>query len=105
MTEIRWLMKTAPGRTSQPAIPSDVTTGKAGNLSIHLSFAARNSGWIGLAKSTPEQVRSAELGGLLRRYIYGGFPYSNFIAFPLFSGCAATLMIVGFIGFTMRAEL
>jgi len=34
-TEIRWLMKTAPERKSLPAIPSDVTTGKAGNL---LSF-------------------------------------------------------------------
>ncbi len=104
-TEVRWLMKTAPGRASQPAIASDVPPGKAGNLSIHLSFAAHNSGWNGLAKSAPEQVRSAELEDLLRRYIYGGFPYSNFIAFPLLEGSIAALMIAGFIGFTMRAEL
>jgi hypothetical protein len=45
-TEIRWLMKTAPKRRSLPAIPSDVTTGKAGNLSLHLSSAAIKSGWI-----------------------------------------------------------
>ncbi len=104
-TETRWLMKTAPGRASQPAISSDVTTGKAGNLSIHLSFAALNNGWIGLGKSAPEQVRSAELEDLLRRYIYGGFSYSNLIAFPLLEGSVAALMIAGFIGFTMRAEL
>lgn len=104
-TEIRWLMKTAPGRASLPAIPSDVTTGKAGNLSIHLSLTARNSGWIGLEKSASEQIRSAELEDLLRRYIYGGFSYSNLIAFPLLEGCVAAVMIAGFIGFTVRAEL
>lgn len=98
-------MKTAPGRASRPAIPSDVTTGKTGNLSLHLSFAARNSGWIGLEKSSPEQVRSAELEDLLRRYIYDGFPYSNLIAFPLLEGSVAALMIAGFIGFTIKAEL
>ena len=60
-TEIRWLMKTAPERRSLPVIPSDVTTGKAGNLSLHLSSAAIKSGWIGLEKSAPESVYSGEL--------------------------------------------
>ena len=55
-TEIQWLMKTALGRRSLPAIPSDVTTGKAGNLSLRLSSAAITSGWIGLEKSAPELV-------------------------------------------------
>ena len=55
-TEIRWLMKTVRGRRNLPAIPSDVTTGKAGNLSLHLSSAAIKSGWIGLEKSAPDLV-------------------------------------------------
>jgi hypothetical protein len=104
-SEIRWLVKTAPGRTSLPAIPSDVTTGKAGNLSIHLSLTARNCGWVGLEKSAPDQVRSAELEDLFRRYIYGGLPYSSFIGFPLLAGFGTSLVIVAFIGFTMKAEL
>jgi hypothetical protein len=104
-TEIRWLMKTAPGRASRPAIPSDVATGWTGNLSIRLSSAALHSGWIGLEKSAPEQVHSTELKDALCPYIYDGLPYSNLIAFPLFSGSAAALMIAAFIAFTMRAEL
>ena len=104
-TEIRWLMKTAPGRVNQPAIPSDVTTGKAGNLSLHLSSAAIKSGWIGLEKSAPEQVHSTELRDTLCPYIYGGFPYSNFIVYPLFEGCVMALMIAAFIVIITRAEL
>ncbi len=104
-TEIRWLMKTAPGRASQPAIPSDVTTGWTGNLSIHLSPAALHSGWIGLEKSASEQVHSTELKDTLCLYIYGGFPYSNFIVYPLFEGCVMALMIAAFIVFITRAEL
>ncbi len=104
-TKIKWLMKTAPGRASQPAIPSDVTTGWTGNLSIHLSPAALHSGWIGLEKSASEQVHSTELKDTLCLYIYGGFPYSNFIVYPLFEGCVMALMIAAFIVFITRAEL
>jgi hypothetical protein len=82
-TEIRWLMKTAQGRKSLPAIPSDVTTGKAGNLSLHLSSAAIKSGWIGLEKSAPDLVYSGELKDALGTNIYHDRSYSNFIALPL----------------------
>jgi hypothetical protein len=98
-------MKAAPGRANQPTIPSDVTTEWTGNLSIRLSPAALHSGWIGLEKSVPEQVHSTELKDTLCLYIYGGFPYSNFIAYPLLEGCVMALMIAAFIAFTMRAEL
>jgi hypothetical protein len=104
-TEIRWLMKTAPGRASQPAIPSDVTTERTGNLSIRLSPAALHSGWTGLERSVPEQVHSIELKDTLYLYIYGGLPYSNLVAFPLLESSAMALMIAAFIVFTTRAEL
>ena len=104
-TEIQWLMKTALGRRSLPAIPSDVTTGKAGNLSLHLSSAAIKSGWIGLEKSAPELVYSGELKDALETNIYHDRSYSNFIALPLLEGCTFALMIVAFIVFTTRAEL
>jgi hypothetical protein len=104
-TEIRWLMKTAQGRKSLPAIPSDVTTGKAGNLSLHLSSAAIRSGWIGLEKSAPDLVYSGELKDALGTNIYHDRSYSKFIALPLLEGCTFTLTIVAFIVFTTRAEL
>jgi hypothetical protein len=104
-TEIRWLMKTAQGRKSLPAIPSDVTIGKAGNLSLHLSYAAIKSGWIGLGKSGPDLVYSGELKDALRTNIYHDRSYSNFIALPLLEGCTFALTIVAFIVFTTRAEL
>ncbi|MDR3726879.1 MAG: hypothetical protein P4K86_07555 [Terracidiphilus sp.] len=104
-TELRWLMKTAQGRKSLPAIPSDVTTGKAGNLSLRLSSVAIKSGWIGLQKSAPYLVYSGELKDALGTSIYHHRSYSNFIALPLLEGCAFALMIVAFIVFTARAEL
>jgi len=104
-TKIRWLMKTAPERASQPAIPSDVTTEWTGNLSIHLSSSAFDKGWRELEKSDPEWGHSAELEDFLRSYIYDGVPYSNLIAFPLLEGSTMALMIAAFITFTMRAEL
>ena len=104
-TEIRWLMKTAQGRKSLPAIPSDVTTGEAGNLSLHLSSAAIKSGWIGLEKSAPEAVYSGELKDALGTNIYHDRSYSNFIALPLLEGCTFALTIVAFIVFTTRVEL
>jgi hypothetical protein len=104
-TEIRWLLKTAPGHRSLPAIPSDVTTGKAGNLSLHLSSAAIKSGWIGLEKSDPDLVYSGELKDVLGTNIYHDRSYPNFIALPLLEGCTFALTIVAFVVFTTRAEL
>jgi hypothetical protein len=88
-----------------PAIPSDVTTGKAGNLTLHLSSAAIKSGWIGLEKSAPDLVYSGELKDALGTNIYHDRSYSNFIALPLLEGCTIAMTIVAFIVFATRAEL
>jgi hypothetical protein len=82
-----------------------VTTGKAGNLSLHLSSAAIKSGWIGLEKSAPDLVYSGELKDALETNIYHDRSYSNFIALPLLEGCTFALTIVAFIAFTARVEL
>jgi hypothetical protein len=82
-----------------------VTTGKAGNLSLHLSYAAIKSGWIGLEKSAPDLVYSGELKDALGTNIYHDRSYSNVIALPLLEGCTFALTIVAFIVFTTRAEL
>lgn len=104
-TGIRWLMKTAPGRASLPAIPSDVTTGKAGNLSLRLSSVALKSNWTSLEKSAPEWVSPAELKGALSSYVYHDRPYQDFIALPLLEGCTLALAIAALIVFTTKAEL
>ncbi len=104
-TEIRWLMKTASGRKSLPAIPSDVTTGKTGNLSLHLFSVTIKSGSSGLEKSAPDLVYSGELKDALETNVYHDRSYSNFIALPLLEGCTFALTIVEFIAFTTRAEL
>jgi hypothetical protein len=104
-TEIRWLMKTAQGRKRLPAIPSDVITGKTGNLSLYLSSAAIKNGWIGLEKSAPDLVYSGELKDALGENIYHGHSFPDFITLPLLEGCTFALTIVAFIVFTTRAEL
>jgi hypothetical protein len=104
-TEIRWLMKTAQGRKRLPAIPSDVITGKTGNLSLYLSSAAIKNGWIGLEKSAPDLVYSGELKDVLGENIYHGHSFPDFITLPLLEGFTFALVLVGFIAFTTRTEL
>lgn len=104
-TEIQWLMKTAPGRRSKVATPDDVTTGKAGNLSIHLSSAALKDEWMGLVKSAPDTPSSAQLKGALSSYIYDGRSYAEFITLPFLEGCILALVFAVVIVLNTRAEL
>jgi hypothetical protein len=103
--EIRWLMKAAPGRASRLAIPSDVATGWAGNLSIHLSTSAVGDGWISLEKSAPDRIKSAESEELLRTYIYKSRSYADLLRLPLLEGCALALLMVGYFALLMKDEL
>jgi hypothetical protein len=104
-TDIRWLRKTAPGRKSEPAIASDVTTGWAGSLSIRLSPSALEDGWAGLDKSGLERIRSSELEELLREYVYDRRPYSDLIAYGIIVGSSFAFVVVLFYGFGMKGEL
>lgn len=105
MVEIRWLMKAAPGRASRLAIPSDVATGWAGNLSIHLSASTVGSGWMSLEKSAPDRIKSAELEELLRTYIYKSRSYADLLRLPLLEGCTLALLMVGYFALLMKDEL
>jgi hypothetical protein len=103
--EVRWLMKAAPGRASRLAIPSDVVTGWAGNLSIHLSSLAAGDGWVSLEKSAPDLIKSAELEELLRTCIYKNRSYPDLLRLPLLEGCTLALLMVGYFTFLMKDEL
>jgi hypothetical protein len=103
--EIRWLMKAAPGRASRLAIPSDVATGWAGNLSIHLSSSAVAGSWVSLEQSVPDRISSAELEGLLRNYIYNSRSYADLLRLPVLEGCSLALLMVGYLAFLMKEEL
>ena len=103
--EIRWLMKAAPGHVSRLAIPSDVATGWAGNLSIHLSSLAAGDGWVRLDKSAPDRIKSEQLEELLRTYIYKSRPYADLLRLPLFVGCTLALLMVGYFALLMKDEL
>lgn len=104
-TEIQWLIKTAPGRRGKVATSDDLTTGKAGNLSIHLSPDAINDGWAGLAKSAPNTRSSVQLKDALSSYIYGGHSYAEFITLPFLEGCTLALVLVVVIALHTRVEL
>jgi hypothetical protein len=105
MVEIRWLMKAAPGRASRLAIPFDVATGWAGNLSIHLSASTVGSGWMSLEKSAPDRINSEELEELLRTYIYKRRSYADLLRLPLLEACSLALLMVVYSAFLMKDEL
>ena len=88
-----------------PAIPSDVTTGKAGNLSLHLSSAAikKPLDWSG--EICPRLGYFGELKDALGTNIYHDRSYSNFIALPLLEGCTFALTIVAFILVPQRGRV
>lgn len=104
-TEIQWLMKTSPGRRSKVATSDNVTTGKMGNLSIHLSSGAMKDKWMGLAKSAPDTPSSAQLKDALSSYIYDGRSYTEFITLPFLEGCTLALVFAVVIVLNTRVEL
>jgi hypothetical protein len=55
-TQIRWVMKTAPGRKSLPMMPTEAAKGGTSKLPIALSAQALAAGWQGVALSAPERV-------------------------------------------------
>lgn len=103
--EVRWLMKAAHGRASRVAMPSDVATGWAGNLSIYLSSSAAGDGWVSLEKSAPDRIKSAELEELLCTCIYKNRSYPDLLRLPLLEGCTLALLMVGDFAFLMKDEL
>ena len=103
-TQIRWLMATAPGRKRRWCIGSDVTDGSQNDLSLQLSPAALERGWIGIQRTSVESMGSAELEGVLQEYFYDGVSFRQLVNEPLLYGVAAWV-IVAYLAFMMREDI
>ena len=69
-TEIRWLLKTAPGRKARIMLPEDGEAATEGNLPVQLSGKALREGWQSVVAGPPERVPSSELVPLLEKAFY-----------------------------------
>jgi hypothetical protein len=103
-TQIQWLMATAPGRKRRWCIGSDVTDGSQNGLSLQLSPAAFEQGWVGIEKSSVESMGSAELEGILQQYFYDGESFRQLVNEQLLDG-VATWVIVAYLAFMMREDI
>jgi hypothetical protein len=102
--QIQWLMATAPGRKKRWCIGSDVTDGGQNGLSLQLSPAALQQGWVDIEKTSVESMGSAELEGVLQRYFYDGVSFRQLVSEPLLDG-VATWVIVAYLAFMMREDI
>jgi hypothetical protein len=103
-TRIQWLFKTAPGRKHQVIVEQDVFSGRDGDLPVQLSPSALATGWMGIEKSSPQQVNCAELEGFLREDFYGHRGFWQLIAEPLLD-CCVLLLVPAFLMLVMKEEL
>jgi hypothetical protein len=103
-TQIQWLMATAPGRKRRWCIGSDVTDGSQNGLSLKLSPAALQQGWVGIERTSVESMGSAELEGVLQEYFYDGESFRQLVNEPLLDG-VATWVIVAYLAFMMREDI
>jgi hypothetical protein len=106
-TAVQWLYKTAPGRADQLAVEADVDADSPGDqqdirVPMHLSSAARNAGWTGLARGPREEYKAAELEPYLRDQFYDGRSFGRLFEpvlrwglFVLFALLAAGEWFVG----------
>ena len=69
-TEVRWLLKTAPGRKARIMLPEDGEAATEGKLPVQLSGKALREGWQSVAAGPPERVPSSELAPLLQQAFY-----------------------------------
>ena len=103
LTQIRWLMETAPGRKRHWLFAFDVTEGSQNDLPLALSFAAAEQGWTGIERTPPESMDSTELEKLLREDFYDGKTFRQLMNEPLVYG-VATWVVVAYLAFMMRDE-
>ncbi len=69
-TEVRWLLKTAPGRKARIMLPEDGQAATEGKFPVQLSGKALRAGWRSVTASPPERVASSELAPLLQQAFY-----------------------------------
>ncbi len=104
LTQIRWLMETAPGRKRHWLFAFDVTEGSQNDLPLALSSAAAEQGWTGIERTPAESMDSTELEKLLREDFYDGKTFRQLMNKPLVYG-VATWVVVAYLAFMMRDDI
>jgi hypothetical protein len=104
LTQIQWLMETAPGRKRHWLFAFDVTEGSQNDLPLALSSAAAEQGWTGIERTPAESMDSTELEKLLREDFYDGKTFRQLMNEPLVYG-VATWVVVAYLAFMMRDDI
>ncbi len=104
LTQIRWLMETAPGRKRHWLFAFDVTEGSQNDLPLALSSAATEQGWTGIERTPAESMDSTELEKLLREDFYDGKTFRQLMNEPLVYG-VATWVVIAYLAFIMRDDI
>jgi hypothetical protein len=104
VTQIQWLMETAPGRKRHWLFAFDVTEGSQNDLPLALSFAAAEQGWTGIERTPAESMDSTELEKLLREDFYDGKTFRQLMNEPLVYGVAAWV-VIAYLAFMMRDDI
>ena len=104
VTQIRWLMETAPGRKRHWLFAFDVTERSQDDLPLALSSAAAEQGWTGIERTPAESMDSTKLEKLLREDFYDGKTFRQLMNEPLVYG-VATWVVVAYLAFMMRDEI
>ena len=104
LTQIRWLIETAPGRKRHWLFAFDVTEGSQNDLPLALSSAAAEQGWTGIERTPAESMDSTELEKLLREDFYDGKTFRQLMNEPLVYG-VATWVVIAYLAFIMRDDI
>ena len=90
MTEVRWLLKTAPGRQARIMLPEDGQAITEGKFPVQLSGQALREGWQSVTAGPPERVASSELAPLLEKAFYP----NETLSWMLIEACIASIMLL-----------
>jgi hypothetical protein len=104
VTQIQWLMETAPGRKRHWLFAFDVTEGSQNDLPLALSSVAAEQGWTGIERTPAESMDSTELEKLLREDFYDGKTFRQLMNEPLVYGVAAWV-VIAYLAFMMRDDI
>jgi hypothetical protein len=104
VTQIRWLMETAPGRKRHWLFAFDVTEGSQNDLPLALSSAAAEQGWTGIERTPAESMDSTELEKLLREDFYDGKTFRQLMNESFVYG-VATWVVVAYLAFMMKDDI
>jgi hypothetical protein len=100
-----WVFVFPVGNTKRRwCIDSDDTDGSQNGLSLKLSPAALEQGWVGIERTFVESMGSSELEGVLQEYFYDGVSFRQLVNEPLLYGVAAWGM-VAYLAFMMREDI